>query len=358
MNMNEGVKNLVVLGLSLLVAFFGLYSVLYFYGNGLIIPISAENEFYLQKFDPSEKKVFLIGNSFAARLNGTIIQSEIDALGYDNHVFYNLGMSADTPAKRQGSLDYIIISKPEIVFYAVSMDDLGFALQKTTIKNIPTAQREEPLGNTNEEQFFDPATLAENFIASQPFLNSFTKLPNPKLVSLTLLKTITDGYEEIVLYPKYSDKPFYRGTKDATIIKSDEELMKDFPKHEIRDLSGYKINKEKMRGLENIITTLQQNQIKIVFYVPPFSKIFLDRGSDQVKQEFYSKLDSLSKEYSVKVYNFLEEYQDMKIWSKSNHVAIHPNSDIVSQDFAKVVLEEIRDICVTDSGDTLVKNCD
>ena len=336
------VKIPIIIVLVIFISFFSVYFYLDFYAKGLIIPLDVEDEFYSQKFDTREKKIFLIGSSYVARINGTTVQTEIDKLGYDNYVFYNLGISGDSVIKRQKSIDKVIASKPEIVIYGVSLPDFGYTLEKTKSKLNPTEQTQETLKNTDTHVLLDPKQTIENWVLSESFFDSLTTLPNPKLVTLTLLKKTTDN-EKIVLYPKYADKPFYKGPKIATTITSDTQLIKYASQYEFHDLSEDIRIHDKIDTLRNIISKFQNNQIKVVLYVIPFSQYHLEKIPPEKIQEFYSKLDSFSKENSVKVYNHLETFQDKKIWSYFDHVAIHPNSHKFNLEFAKIVQEEVKE---------------
>jgi len=328
---------------SLVISFFLLFTYLALYEEGKLIPFTAQDEFYYQNFDEEYKKIFLLGRSYAGRINGTLINEQLTTNGYENYIFYNLAKIHENPIKVRNSLEKILYAKPDVVLYSVSIGELGYKFSIKNPENDPA--KNIKIKNDNEEYMLiiDPLQVGEEYFELN-LLNSFYHFPNPKLSTQSIIQRIVSGdFNATKLYPKYEDKPFYEGTVDVAEIITHTELKELSLKYEFDDKSETRFTKTKIKALKEIIDELHKNQIKVIIIVPPHSKPLLDIYPYETKQEFYSKLETLGIEKSVKIFNFLEEYSNHEIWSNLDHVSINPKSMIYSNDIAKIVIKEIKD---------------
>jgi len=328
---------------ALIISFFILFSYLNLYEDGKIIPYSAQDEFYYQDFDEDSKKIFLFGRSFAARINGTLINEQLSNTGYDNYIFYNLAKVSENPIKVKNTLEKILYANPDLVLYILPIGELGYDLGIKNPQIDPTESIKLAIKYNEYLQILDPLQHFEEFLESN-FLNSLYHLPNPKLSSLTIFdRTLQGDYNATKIYPMYDDKPFYESPDDATIILSNELLKKLVTKYEFIDITKTGFTKAKIQSLQEIIDELHKNHIKVIIIVPPHSKVFLDEFPSEIKQEISSKLETFRIENSVEIYNFLGKYDEQEIWSNLDHIAINPKSKVYSNDVAKIIIDEIKD---------------
>ncbi len=95
-------------------------------------------------------------------------------------------------------------------------------------------------------------------------------------------------------------------------------------------------------ALKEIITKLQQNGIKIIIFTTPQSKYYLNAMPSSGKTAFDTIIQNLEKDYKIKIYSLQDKYKDLNIWYDPQHVAIFNNTQIYSEDVAKVILGEIN----------------
>jgi len=322
---------------SLIISFFILFSHLTLYVDGT-------DKFYYQVFDEDEKKIFLIGSSFAGRINGTLVNEQISENSLDNYRFYNLAKHYDNPIKVKNSIENILYANPEIVFYSVPIGLLGYDQDRINLQTNPDKNIIFENDYKESLQIFDIRQKFQQLLGKTNFFNVFFDLPNPKILSLTIIKKIfTNDLKSTKLYPKYEDKPFFSPTSQAVEIMPNKLLKESAALNKISDKSETQYTKTNIKALKEIFDTLQNNNIKVVIIVPPHSKFYLEKYPDHMIQDFNSKLEAIGNEKSIKIYNLLDDYAEQEIWSNFNHVAINPKSMVYSKDVASIVIEEIKE---------------
>ena len=60
------------------------------------------------------------------------------------------------------------------------------------------------------------------------------------------------------------------------------------------------------------------------------------------QRSFNQILNDISNEYDVKIYNFTNNYSQLKIWNNLDHIAYNENSNMFSEDVSKMILMELR----------------
>ena len=81
-----------------------------------------QSEFYLQNFDPREKKIFIYGSSMVWSIHGNIIEENLQKNELDYEV-YNIGIGGTKPENTEKVLDMIISAQPAVVAYGIADRD-------------------------------------------------------------------------------------------------------------------------------------------------------------------------------------------------------------------------------------------
>ncbi len=270
---------------------------------------NQQAKFYLQDFDPDEKKIFIFGSSMVWPLNPELIQENLKKNGLDYKV-YNLGIGGSKPENTEKVLDMIISAKPTIIAYGVADRDF--------ITDDWIVTKEKP-----------PQPLPE---PSRIFTNLFFSIEN------------IFGFDtEFLSRPMLNTVNFLRGPLDAELlpITPDQTIKKDKEVETyLEDLVPPKQNKNFI-SLTNIITSLEENNIQVVTFVPPVHRYHIDNLSENQQQYFSNMLELISNENNIPVYSFYEHYRDMEIWYDFIHVTTDTNYPYFSNDFSEILLKEI-----------------
>ena len=118
--------------------------------------------------------------------------------------------------------------------------------------------------------------------------------------------------------------------------KTSDELKKQPNPVWINDLS-----QERMNDLSKIIKKFDSNGVKIVLFITPVHKIYIERLSDFQKKSFDDIIKNLSEKYGVKIYDFRNKYDDIPIWSDTSHI-IQTDETAYDKDIVKMIVEELN----------------
>ena len=285
-----------------------------------------DHPFFVENKNSDSKKILLLGGSGAAQLDSTMI-NQLLSKDYENHIFYNLAYNADTPKQRYKSINETIMLKPELVLYGITYFDLNGFYWVNTEKNT------QPLPTIK----LNPAALLSY---DDPFLEI-----NPKETTLNFIR---ESFSDTDFFPKKADRfqlenaPFSFFDKYQTIISDDNDLKKISPDSVKTHVNqNESITKEQINHLKKIIELLQNNEIKVIIFVLPQQKYFLDLVPEDDKAIFYASLEEIKSEFNVKIYDLSDDYADLNIWMDHNHVAYNKKSMIFSDDIYKIISKEM-----------------
>ena len=285
-----------------------------------------DHPFFAENKNSDSKKILLLGGSGAAQLDSTMI-NQLLSKDYENHIFYNLAYNADTPKQRYKSINETIMLKPELVLYGITYFDLNGFYWVNTEKNT------QPLPTIE----LNPAALLSY---DDPFLEI-----NPKETTLNFIR---ESFGDTGFFPEKADRfqlenaPFSFFDEYQTIIADDNNLKKiraESVKTHVNQNEA--ITKEQVRHLKEIIELLQNNDIKVIIFVLPQQKYFLDLIPEDDKAIFYASLEEIKSEFNVKIYDLSDDYADLNIWMDHNHVAYNKKSMIFSDDIYKIISKEM-----------------
>lgn len=313
--------------LCVLIAFFISFSVLYIsqsWSKSYVEIFRLEEEFFSSKFDPNEKKIFIIGSSEIGMLNATYINKHISETGY---TVYNLAVPSDTPSQRLRSIEKVITLKPELVIYGVGYRD--FSNKNTLIK---------PENMLESKLLPSPNGLLHNNKIINAF-NEILHIDSPKFVTVQILNSLTNSItKQTTLYDIRMDKtPFYFHAKEVEYIKNSTEIRLDFEKRppNLGYLDSPDENDE-VHALDQIVDDLQKNNIPVVVFTTPHARIFLENLNQQNKNAYDDILKHLS-EQNIKIYRLDDKYQDLDIWYDYYHVSINEHATIFDDDIIKMI---------------------
>ena len=267
-----------------------------------------------------------MGGSGAAQLNSTVINQSLKK-DYENHVFYNLAYNADTPKQRYKSLNETIMLKPQLVLYGITYFGLNGFYWENTEKDT------QPLPTIE----LNPTVLLSR---NDPFLEI-----NPKATTLNFIR---ESFSDTSFFSAKADRfqlenaPFSFFDEYQTIIASDNDLKKINSESVGMHVNQNKsITKEQIIYFKQIIKSLQNNDIKVIIFVLPQQRYFLDLVPEYDKEIFYASLEEIKNEFNVKIYDLSDDYADLNIWMDHNHVAYNKKSMIFSDDIYKIISKEM-----------------
>jgi len=282
--------------------------------------------FFAENKNSDSKKVLLLGGSGAAQLDSTMI-NQLLIKDYENHVFYNLAYNADTPKQRYKSINETIMLKPQLVLYGITYFDLNGFYWVNTEKNT------QPLPTIE----LNPTALLSY---DDPFLEI-----NPKETTLNFIR---ESFGDTDFFPEKADRfqlenaPFSFFDEYQTIIADDNDLKKIRSESvKIHVNQNESVTKEQVRHLKEIIKLLQNDDIRVIIFVLPQQKYFLDLVPEDDKVIFYASLEEIKNEFNVKIYDLSDDYADLNIWMDHNHVAYNKKSMIFSDDIYKIISKEM-----------------
>jgi len=294
--------------------------------------------FYSQNFDPTQKKIYLVGASQVHRINATLVENYISQTEKDYKIF-NLGIPGDTPARRNNDLEKMIQTNPVMVVYGLTFRDFqSFGKNEIPITDVIAATK--PVDGLPEpwELLYDTKTL-DNII-------DFSNFNNPQVTTLKLFEHLTNPASISEKKPDLENTPFSKYEPSMSKIKNQEQIEIDYKHKLLRSLifSGYGTDEKDLDAttLKKIIAELKKNKIQVVLFSIPYPKYYLDGVEKSEIEIFTSILDEISNEFDVKVYHFYDKYPGMNIWADVLHVSLNKTSTIYSSDIAKIILQEIK----------------
>ena len=343
-------KTSLIVCLSIILAF-GLVLGLLFANNYLIknmveMPFN-KRAIFLEKIDSqifeletgfnqnySKQKLFILGSSHAHYLNTTQIQNNL-LVRNQLYEVHNLSRSGDNPIWRSEYLQLMIDADPKIIVYGIAYRDL-------------------------EDTFGEWVNMKNDFPSVKVFFNDLMEplskkirtdfSDNPKLVSLSIIKEILNyNYkEEERDYLLYKDEFIPYPNSYFTIApyninsKSDEELKNHFLQH-TPSFSGLgePQNNKKVKALLKMINAFKENDIKIILFITPHSKYYLDEMPASEKTDLINTISYIEDKAQLKIYSLENKYAELLIWSDLDHVALTQNK-IYGDDISEIILKEIR----------------
>jgi hypothetical protein len=340
--MKHSTKTILAVLISFIIAFSILSITLYSYHDEIIKfggiidsdkSFGLKDTFYSQNF-VNDKKLFLIGSSQAGPLNSTHIEKILKNNNQDYHV-YNLAENGDKPIFRLKELEMIISSKPALVIYEISSRDFEDIYPLgTSPANKPTT----PLP--------DPSNIFKRFFSDDNLKNNFDFLQNPKIDTFKILRSFINIYGigpppvgEII---SDSTRPLMRYLESDTIEKTNPELKKMLTQYGTFNGINHPNENQNVIALKKFISEISENDIKIIIFVAPEHKYYLEKMPQEQKTEFELVLKNISTEKKIHIYNLRDKYNDLDIWADPTHLVINENSLIYSNDIAMIILKEMK----------------
>lgn len=311
-----------------------------------------------------EKLIFIIGSSQVQSLNTTFIHNYLLEHSL-NYTVYNFGQPADTPTERLKSIDTLIAKKPDVVVYGFSYRDFMSSspseLQNAKIvKYLPdpsSAFKKISVTLNIPITAFDflenPAKVTFDAIK---FFSSISKrifLPTSKSATnetnLWLLNQLNPGgygvgksvTNDTTFWPFPNAN--YRIPQRDTIILTDDELKNYYNRNAVADnrINSFD-NNDNVAALEEIISKLQSHHIKLILFITPESRYFLNTLGDSDKKEFNLIIQNISSQYELEIYSLNDKYADLRVWKDLDHVAINDNVTIYNKDMSNHIIQELE----------------
>jgi len=252
----------------------------------------------------------------------------------------------DEPEKRIHSLGKIISSKPTIVVYGIGLRDFEkpfFSRSAIPISEIDQQDFEKPsIDNSsprsfisNEKEHILPdvyESLNQLLQIDQFFYQNFNFTHSPKYTTFQLMKNINNAI--IIQEVETTDPEF---SKKFPFNKNREQLDEILKIDKIPIWRGLDIEDRNFLAFEKIINSLNSNNIKVIIFVTPVAKEYLEVIPEDDKNSFFSKLKTLEENYDLQFYNFLESYSELEIWFNTIHVTTSDEGLIYTRDIAGLI---------------------
>jgi len=282
--------------------------------------VDYKTEFFSNQVEINKNKILLLGSSHIGHLNMTHIVTQVENRNL-NFTVYNLADNGDSPKFRHNDLEQIINLEPKIVFYGISYRDFD--------QSIEVKRNNSDIKNSIDEII--PEEL---------------KTINPQLLTRKVIRNILDdtGISEKPSYEiKPPNTPFFALGDIQTKISDKNELQRQLlivlpPPAKIQ----FDSNNEEIEKFYEIIKTLQDEEITVVVFTTPLSRVYLDELSKDTKISFNNILKNILEKYDVEIYEFEEKYADLEIWNNVDHVAYNNKSIIFSDQIAEMILKESK----------------
>ena len=128
----------------------------------------------------------------------------------------------------------------------------------------------------------------------------------------------------------------------ALPISNDEELKNSSVNKEVSQFNlEDPLKNVEVKNIVNLVHKLQQNHIKVVLFLTPLNRHYLDIIPEKQTLIFNSIILYIKNETNVPIYNLQDKYANFPIWQDSSHVAINEKSLIYSEDVGKIILDEL-----------------
>lgn len=293
----------------------------------------SEKLFYSQSFEPEQKKIYIIGSSHALRINATIVENHISQTHQDYKI-YNLGYDGDRPSRRINHIQNMIETKPALVVYGVNFKNFKTnSTYQSPITDVIGA-------NKITEGLPEPWIFLYNWIPNNIKID-FSNFKNPQVTTIKIFEMLTDQN-----FSDTPNTPFKKYFPMMNKIHDEKFLKRDLQKRIVAgnffsgyDSGAYDVNNE---NLEKIILELKKNDIELILFSVPHSRIYLDEIDKVDIEIFEATLQKISDEFDVEIYHFYDKYADMNVWSDISHISMNQNASIYSTDIANIILNEIN----------------
>ena len=94
--------------------------------------------------------------------------------------------------------------------------------------------------------------------------------------------------------------------------------------------------------MKRIIDKLQKNDIKVILFLTPHSKVFLDYFPENERVAFQEIIDNISVTKEISIYSEMDRYSELNVWNDHTHLSVNNNTNFYSKDIAKFILDEIE----------------
>ena len=292
--------------------------------DGELIPRSntplSQKEFYSQDFNPEKKRIFIVGSSEVVSINPIEIKNSLLAHDYDYDIF-NLAVMSDTPLNRIETLDMLVSAKPEIIIYGISDRDFIYS---------PSEQLDTPLPSPSDYS----SLLYNKFKNSLAF--DISLFETPQRVTLSYIVDFLRANENKSDILEYKNTPFMKITKALSFVDSDLGFLR----------TGFQQGPPPSQNLnylafKQIISELQNQDIKVIVLVTPHSKFYLDFMPESQNVYFNLILNDLNSIENIGIYDLYTKYADLNIWADLSHIAVNSEIVIYNEDVSSIILKEI-----------------
>ena len=265
------------------------------------------------------KKIFILGSSHIYPIDPDVITEHLEESDYRFDV-YNLGIASDDFEERERTLDMILAKKPEIVMYGI--EPRAFETSGRTISQ------------TSESPLFHVGSIGELF-DSLDLGDKKGVFKNPKFALIRSLSPV----EEIQSNP-YSNSPFFRYMPDVAKIAAHNELndIKIVYKKQILPVE----KNSSLYVLDNMINKLEKNYIKVIIFVTPHSKFYLETYPENQARIFQQILDNISEKHEIMIFSLYDNYADLNVWNNHTHLAANENTNFYSKDIADFIINKLE----------------
>ena len=100
-------------------------------------------------------------------------------------------------------------------------------------------------------------------------------------------------------------------------------------------------NNKNLQILKKMINKIQENNIKIIFFIVPMHDYALSTQSKEFKKSFELIKEELINSSKVDVNPRFLNYSNMPIWHDLVHIAVNNQSLIYSEDIGNLILREL-----------------
>ncbi len=280
----------------------------------------TNEQFFSQELE-GKNKIFILGSSHVYALNPILISNELQKKG-ENFTVYNLGSPGDDFEERERTIEMIIQENPKLVLYGIeprAFETKGRNLVSTTNGILPSIP--------SITELFDSIEFDKKGV-----------LKNPKFA---LIRTISEPIRDIGKNERpYQNSPFLIYDPNVSQITDLEDLYKH-EKEYFSTIQPAEINSN-LLYLKRIVDKLQNNDIKVILFITPHSKIFLDYFPENERNIFEDIIKNISITKDIVVYSEIDRYSDLNVWYDHTHLAVNNNTNFYSKDVSKMILNEIE----------------
>ena len=280
----------------------------------------TNEQFFSQELE-GKNKIFILGSSHVYALNPILISNELQKNG-KNFTIYNLGSPGDDFEERERIIEMIVGENPKIVLYGIeprAFETKGRNLVSMTNEILPSIP--------SISELFDSIEFDKKGV-----------LKNPKFA---LIRTISKPINDIdKIKSPYQNSPFLTYDPKASQIIDFVDLYK-IKKEYFSTIQPAEINSN-LLYLRRIVDKLQENDIKVILFITPHSKVFLDYFSEKERIIFEDIIKNISITKKIVVYSEIDRYSDLNVWHDHTHLAANNNTNFYSKDISKMILDEIE----------------